>query len=216
MKLILAIVVTAIAYLVTFLVTKEIWAAIYAAGLGCLIYTIFATYELVKYFTAKKAKYIALVLATLWIGGISVNWVAVYKQIDFQTQALHYTLKGVTHSAAIVDLYRSSHAIKKEYFGINDASARSIQDILLNEFQFTNPQIGELDYHSLPNFSTNIEDPAPKFYATDLTDSSATLILQSTYVKGEDPLFKNYDGSRGLIQDKLTISINEVEYEFQN
>jgi len=55
-----------------------------------------------------------------------------------------------------------------------------------------------------------------RIFVATLSDDEVELIGQSTWAKGKDPEFRNYDGKRGMVQERAVLTAKGVTYESEN
>ena len=55
-----------------------------------------------------------------------------------------------------------------------------------------------------------------KIFVASITDDEVVLIGQAPWGKGKDPAFGNYDGKKGLVQERAVLTAKGVTYESQN
>jgi len=55
-----------------------------------------------------------------------------------------------------------------------------------------------------------------RIFVAAIADDEVVLIGQATWGRGKDPEFSNYDGKKGLVQERAVLTAKGVSYESQN
>jgi hypothetical protein len=65
-------------------------------------------------------------------------------------------------------------------------------------------------------YKSDFEGDSLKTFIQSLEPRRVVLVSQETYVNGRDPEFKNYNGQKGMIQEKCTLTEQGLNYESEN
>ena len=62
----------------------------------------------------------------------------------------------------------------------------------------------------------DLDQDSLKIFVASITPDEVVLVGQPSWGKGRDPDFDNYDGRKGLVQERATLTVKGVTYESEN
>jgi hypothetical protein len=214
MRWIIAVVIASIVISAAFILcirwTQDIWVATNTVGVLSFLYIAGLVYVAVRPPASRKMRGWTLVVAGVVCIALGIAWTSMCLQTRFQYNALHMVRKVIFHGVMHVELQKRALETFAAYHQQSEPKERSLGD-LFREHNPLEPGSSLLD--SLYEAQTEDGD---RVHLASLSDTLVVLIGQSTFVEGEDPSFRNFDGRMGMVQDQLRLTTKGVDIEIQN
>jgi hypothetical protein len=201
-------ILVAIAFIVTFLTTGNTWDAVIAGGIVSLLYVVGFLYWSTRPPTSPRQRWWTIGITSIVILGTMLHWNIMYKMTHWQYDTLHTIHKIIFHGVAQAMLQPKGVNTLSEYAGQHGSKSKSLGVVFRESTQFdtTNGLV-----------ANTTEWQQMKMFVASLSDSEVVLVAQdSIAIDGEDPRFKNFDGSYGMTQGRIRITRRGLEYEIQN
>jgi hypothetical protein len=188
--------------------TTDLWPQFYAAGIAATVYVIVLLLYAVRKPVSMKARVIATACFLLTLGAIIFSSIQMDKQSHWQADKIlqiRGTIgRGVMMNKMPPPLFKTLKAfheqgsIKKETIG--------------QIFQRLNDNASAGSNITKPIY----EGDSLKVFIKTLEPDRVELVSQETYVKGKNPQFDNYNGQKGMIQEKCILTARGITYESEN
>jgi len=199
--------VTAGAFVAVFSETHDTWTAVNVASLIAAAGLIAVTVIIVRRPVSRKFRWIVSIGAAVLILGTAYNTVIMYRMSRWQYSTLHLIHKVIQHGVARWHLADEGTRVLEAYYRDNRKKL-GLGDVYRRTTEFVDQEEGIVTVDSGGQM---------KILAATMNDSEVVLVALSTIrVDGEDPLFRNIDGSLGAVQDRMRITRKGMSYEFQN
>jgi hypothetical protein len=189
--------------------SPELWPALNAAGIAGAIYL----FAMIAYALRKPLK----TRLRLWVGIAAVvilalgafTWLRMQQESKYHAETLmkvrgtigrgvmRYDLMSTTGISTLYEFYRQ-HGAEKE----------SLADVFRRKYEGAAPG---LNIHK-PDWDGDVRQVIVARLEPDLIE----LVAQETYVKGRDPLFQNYNGQFGMMQEKAMLTEKGIDYVSEN
>ena len=201
-------VLVVIAFISTFFVTHNTWAATNAAGIVCLVYLlIFLVWTARAQQTAQR-RWWTLSIGIVTVAGTTFFWATFHDTTTWQAETLHTIHKVIFHGVSMDVLRTKGMKLLSAYSEQKPARKLTIGEVFRKETTFANPDSSIVDV----NQETNL-----RIFAEAVTDTHVVLVAQGILpIDGENKLFHNADGRKGMAQDRLMVTKRGVVYEIQN
>ena len=187
----------------------DLWPSLNAAGIAGAVYLLaMTTYALRKPMkTSLRIRAWVAVVVILALGAFT--WMRMQQQTEWQAATL-IKIRGVVSRGEMRNEMMSSLAIRtlNEFYRQYGVTKQTLADVFRRQNEGAAPGL-------------NIHTPQwPRDYrqviVAKLEPALIELVSQETYVKGRDPLFKNYNGQVGMIQEKLTLTEKGIVHVSEN
>lgn len=189
-----------------FSASGETWQALNLAGLASVGYVLaLVFFTTAKALPSKKRRWIilAVILGILITGE---RWRIMYMQSQFQAETL-MKIRGIIDEG-VLEAFMMGPATKilQGYHLKPPSSPETLKEVSARLYppRFFNPAV----------FDT-VEDLG-RIYLAVSSDSMVVLVGKSDYSLGHDAGFRNYDGSQGWLQRKVTITERGIRTEIEN
>jgi hypothetical protein len=197
--------------LVFFLIppSPELWPSLNAAGIAGALYLVAMTlFALRKPLRTRLRIWVGLAAVVILALGL-FTWTRMQQQTEWQKETL-MKIRGVIGRGVMRMDMLSTAAIKTldEFYRQHDATKQSLADIFRKEYVGAAPG---LNIHK-PDWDGDVR----QVIVAKLEPALIELVSQETYVKGRDPLFKNYNGQFGMIQEKVTLTEKGIVHVSEN
>ena len=189
--------------------SPELWPALNAAGIAGAVYLLAMTaYALRKPLGTRLRLWVGIAaLVILALGAFT--WIRMQQESEWHAETLtrirgvigrgvmRYDIMSTTALSTLYEFYRQP-AAKKE----------SLADVFRRKYEGAAPG---LNIHK-PEWDGDVR----QVIVAKLEPHLIELVAQETYVKGRDPLFKNYNGQFGMMQEKGTLTEKGIVYVSEN
>ena len=195
-----------------FLVTPpspELWPALNAAGIAGAFYLLAMTaYALREPLITRLRVWVGLAVVIILALG-AFTWTRMQQETEWQAETImkvrgtigrgvmRYGIMSTTAINTLYDFYRQRGA-KKE----------SLADVFRRRYEGAAPG---LNIHK-PEWDGDVR----QVIVARLEPGLIELVSHETYVKGRDPLFRNYNGQFGMMQERGTLTEKGIVYVSEN
>ncbi len=188
--------------------TNELWPQFYSAGIAAIIYLIALLVYVLRKPISAKARIITAICSFLVLGS------AVFASIEADMQS-HWQQNKLLEIRGLIGREIMASQMPKQlletlkiYYQQKQKESESLAQI----FRRTNAGA---------TVGSNIYTPAYpgdslKIIVQTLEPERVVLVSQETFIQGRDSLFGNYNGQKGMIQEKCTLTKLGVKYESEN
>jgi len=188
--------------------STELWPQFYAAGIAAIIYLIALLLYAVRKPVSIKACIVAIACFLITLSALIFSSIQMDKQSHWQADKL-MQIRGTIGRGVMMNkmppplfktlkVFHEQGSIKKE----------TISQI----FQRLNNNASVGSNISKPIY----EGDSLKLFIKELEPDRVELVSQETYVKGRNPQFDNYNGQKGMIQEKCILTARGIKYESEN
>jgi hypothetical protein len=189
--------------------SPELWPALNAAGIAAALYLFAVTaYALRK--PLKKSLQVWVGLAVVLILALgSFTWTRMQQETEWQAETI-MKVRGVIGRGVMRYDIMSTTAINTlyEFYRQQGKKRESLADVFRRRYEGAAPG---LNIHR-PEWDGDVR----QVIVAKLEPGLIELVAQETYVKGRDPLFKNYNGQFGMMQEKGTLTEKGIVYVSEN
>lgn len=184
------------------------WPSLYAAGLAAGAYVL----ALVTFTTRKpfplKARIIAWIVAIVFLGSAAMVSASLEKTTFWQRGQLLKILSAIQRGILFNEQQTPLVRTLDRYHAQPSPKKKSLKTIFRE--LFPNAAVG-LNIHKPEYDGDNLQ-----VFLAALSDQRVILVGQPMYGSGRDPEFKNYNGQKGLVQERMTLTEKGVVHESEN
>lgn len=184
------------------------WPPLHAAGLAAAAYLL----ALVAYTTRKpfprKGRIAAWIVTLVFIGS-AASFSTIFEKTTFWQQGQLQKILTVIHRGIFFDELQTPLVRTLDRYHAQRSQKKKSLGIIFREL-FPNVSIGN-NIH-VPGG----DDDKLQVLVAELSDQRIVLIGQPTHGNGRNPEFRNYNGQKGLVQERMTLSENGVVHESEN
>lgn len=186
----------------------EIWPSLNAAGLVAAVYLLaLMLYSLRKPFS-RRSRIVTWVLFALVGTAITISWRTMDKLTHWQRQTLFEIRRTIGDGIMTSQMSDTLLSVLTAYYEQPPTKRHALGAFYRSLY----PEIKESQRLVIEKY----QDSPPHVYLASLGDDAITLVGQETFVKGRSPDFNNFDGKRGMRQDRATLTEKGVKYESEN
>jgi len=186
----------------------SLWPQVNAAGIAAAAYlTVLVAYCIRKPFPVKTRLIVWLVFLVTGAGVVTA-WRTMDEMSHFQRSTLLQIHRSISDGALIVQSEQPFLETLKAYY----KQGKGKKETLGALFRRSHPDAKIGTNIHIPEF----EGDSTRIYLAELSDTEVVLIGRVTYVKGRVPDFQNYDGRKGMLQERTTLTEKGVRYESEN
>lgn len=188
--------------------STELWPSLNAAGIAGTVYLIaMLTYALRKPLEKRIRFWIALA-AIIVVALGAFTWVRMQNQTEWQAETIMKIRGVIGRGVMLYDMSGASLKTLDKFYQQRGSKKASLADIFCKE----NPGVA---------VGANIHKPEWggdqwQVIVTKLEPAAIELLSQETFVKGQDPQFKNHNGQVGMIQEKFILTEKGITYVSEN
>jgi hypothetical protein len=189
--------------------SSELWPALNAAGIAGAVYLLAMTaYALRKPLRTRLRVGVGVAAAVILALG-AFTWIRMQQQAEWNAETL-MRIRGVIGRGAMRYDIMSTTALSTlyEFYRQPAAKKESLADVFRRKYEGAAPG---LNIHK-PEWDGDVR----QVIVAKLEPHLIELVAQETYVKGRDPLFKNYNGQFGMMQEKGTLTEKGIVYVSEN
>jgi hypothetical protein len=188
--------------------TTELWPQFYTAGGAALVYLIALLLYSVRKPVSMTARILTLACSVITLGAIVFSSIRMDSTSHVQMNTLANMKTTHVREIMFYKLPRPLLATLRAYYQQEPGKKETLSQV----FQRQNG--------SVP-VGSNINKPLSegdtlKIIVETVEPDRLVLVTQETSVKGRDPEFLNYNGQKGMIQEKCTLTTKGVKYESEN
>jgi hypothetical protein len=188
--------------------SMELWPSLNAGGIAGAVYLIaMLTYALRKPLETRLRVWIGLATVLVLALG-AFTWMRMEDQTRWQAETLVKIRGVIGRGTMIYDTREASLKTLDEFYRQRGPQEESLADVFRR--QNTGAAVG-INIHK-PEW----ESDQRQVIVAKLEPALIELLSQETYVKGRDPLFKNYNGQLGMIQQKVILTEKGITYVSEN
>ncbi len=204
----IASVLVAAAFVGTFSYTGDTWAATNAAGIASMIYLLIFLYRVARPPLSAKWRWWTLGIGLVTIAGTTFFWAGMYSTTTWQAETLHTIHKVIFHGVSMDLLRTKGLKILSTYATQKEPKKLSVGEVFRKETALANPDSSIIEIAG---------DNGYRLFAEAVTDTHLVIVCQSILrIDGEDKAFMNFDGRKGMTQDRVIVTKRGVAYEIQN
>ena len=188
--------------------STELWSQFYAGGIAAILYlTAILIYALRKPVSI-KARIIVIACFLITLGAIIFSSIQMDMQSHWQSDKM-LQIRGTIGRGVM--MYKMPPPLFKTLKVFHEQGSIK-KETLAQIFQRLN------DHASV---GSNINKPmydgdTLKVFIKTLVPDRVELVSQETFVKGRNPQFNNYNGQKGMIQEKCILTARGIKYESEN
>lgn len=189
--------------------SPELWPALNAAGIAGAVYLLAMTaYALHKPLITRLRVWVGLAAIVILALG-AFTWMRMQQQVEWQAETL-MKIRGVIGRGTMQYDIMSTTAIRTlyEFYEQHGAKKESLEDVFRRRHEGAAPG---LNIHK-PDWEGDVR----QVIVARLEPGLIELVSQETYVKGRDPLFRNYNGQFGMMQERGTLTEKGIIYVSEN
>ena len=189
--------------------SPELWPALNAAGIAGAAYLFAMTaYALRKPLRTSLRVWVGVAAIVILALG-AFTWMRAQQQAEWQAETL-MKIRGVIGRGVMRLDMMSTAAIRTldEFYRQHGAQKESLADVFRRLHEGAAPG---LNIHK-PDWEGDVR----QVIVAKLEPSLIELVSQETYVKGRDPLFKNYNGQFGMMQEKVSLTEKGIVHVSEN
>jgi hypothetical protein len=188
--------------------STELWPQFYTAGVAAIVYLIALLIYAVRKPVSIKARVIAIVCFGFTLGGIT------FSSIQMDSNA-HWQINKIMQIRGIIGRGTMTYMMPQPLFKTLKVfhEQRSIKkETIAQIFQRLNDNVSVGSNIYKPEYEGDIL----KIFVKALEPDRVELVSQETFVKGRNPQFNNYNGQKGMIQEKCVLTARGITYESEN
>ena len=189
--------------------SPELWPALNAAGIAGAVYLLAMTaYALRKPLRTRLRVGVGVAAVVILVLG-AFTWIRMQQQAEWHAETL-MRIRGVIGRGVMRYDIMSTTALStlNEFYRQPAAKKESLADVFRRKYEGAAPG---LNIHK-PEWDGDVR----QVIVAKLEPHLIELVAQETYVKGRDPLFKNYNGQFGMMQEKGTLTEKGIVYVSEN
>jgi hypothetical protein len=189
--------------------SPELWPALNAAGIAGALYLLAMTaYALRRPLRTNLRVGVGLAAIVILVLG-AYTWMRMQQETEFHAETLMKVRGTIGRGVMRYDIM-STTAISTlyEFYQQHGAKKESLADVFRRKYEGASPG---LNIHK-PEWDGDVRQVIVARLEPDLIE----LVAQETYVRGRDPLFKNYNGQFGMMQEKGTLTEKGIVYVSEN
>jgi hypothetical protein len=189
--------------------SPELWPAVNAAGIAGGVYILAMTAFALRKPLRARLRVVAGIAAVVALALGAYTWTRAQQQVEWQAETL-MKIRGLIGRGVMRYDMMSMTAIRTlgEFYRQQGTTKESLADVFRRQHQGAAPG---LNIHK-PDWDGDIR----QVIVAKLEPARIELVAQETYVKGRDPLFKNYNGQFGMIQEKITLTDKGIVHVSEN
>jgi hypothetical protein len=189
--------------------SPELWPALDAAGIAGALYLIVMTAFALRR-PLKKSLQVWMGLAvviTLALGAFT--WTRMQQETEWHAATM-LKVRGTIGRGVMRYGIMSTTAINTlyEFYRQQGAKKESLADVFRRRYEGAAPGLNILK----PEWEGDVR----QVIVAKLDPGLIELVSQETYVKGRDPLFRNYNGQFGMMQERGTLTEKGIVYVSEN
>jgi hypothetical protein len=188
--------------------STELWPQFYAGGIAAIIYLIALLLYAVRKPVSIKARIIATACSIITLGALIFSSIQMDNQSHWQADKL-MQIRGIIGRGTMTcmipqPLFKTLKVFHEQGLIKKETIAQIFQR--LND----NASVGS-NIHKPEN-----EGDILKIFVQSLEPDRVVLVSQETFVKGRNPEFNNYNGQKGMIQERCILTAMGIKYESEN
>lgn len=188
--------------------TLDPWVPFPATGVVSAIFLI----ALVAYATRKpfplKQRVFSWVMVVVLLGGSAIFANNMHETTTWQKSQLIKILGVIQRGVLSTFIHEPLLATLEKYHRQPQRARKSIGDV----FKEIKPGVRAGDNIYVASY----EGDSLAIYVASLSNDEVVLVGQAAWGKGRNPEFTNYDGRKGLVQERATLTEKGVTYESEN
>ena len=188
--------------------STELWPQFYAGGIAAIIYLIALFIYAVRKPVSTRARVIAIVCFVITLGALVFSSIQMDKNANWQKDKLMQIRciigRGIIMHKIPQPLLKTLQVFHQQGSIKKETLAQVFQQLYDNASVGSN--INKPEY----------EGDTLKIFVKILEPDRVVLVSQETYVKGRNPQFNNYNGQKGMIQEKCILTSKGIKYESEN
>jgi hypothetical protein len=189
--------------------SPELWPALNAAGVAGAAYLVAMTaFALRKPLGTRLRVSVGLAMVVILVLG-AFTWTRMHEETEWHAKTI-MKVRGVIGRGVMRMDMMSTAAVRTldEFYRQQGTTKESLADV----FRRLNKGAAQgLNIHK-PDWDGDVR----QVIIAKLEPALIELVSQETYVKGRDPLFKNYNGQFGMIQEKVTVTVKGIVHVAEN
>jgi hypothetical protein len=189
--------------------SPELWPALNAAGIAGALYLLaMTTYALRRPLRTNLRVGIGLAVVIILALG-TFTWMRMQQETEWHAETLMKVRGSIGRGVMRYDIM-STTAIRTlyDFYQQRGAKKKSLADVFRRKYEGAAPG---LNIHK-PEWDGDVRQVIVARLEPDLIE----FVAQETYVRGRDPLFKNYNGQFGMMQEKATLTEKGIVYVSEN
>jgi hypothetical protein len=188
--------------------TTDLWPQFYAAGGAAFVYLITLLLYTLRKPVSTKACVITLVCFMIILGALVISSLQSDSLSHWQAKRL-MQMKGVIGRGVM--LYKMPQPLLETLRAFHQQMPGD-KETLSQVFRRLNGKATVGSNINKPEY----EGDSLKVFVQSLEPDIVVLVAQETFVKGRNPEFLNFNGQKGMIQEKCTLTSKGVKYESEN
>jgi branched-subunit amino acid ABC-type transport system permease component len=189
-------------------VRTELWPAVNVAGIVALCFIIALLFYVLRNPIRTRAKVLAALVAAIALAAIAIQWVRMEERTHWQKDQL-MRIRGVI-GRGVCTVEMTGHLLKTLdlYHRQSTGKPRTIADA----FAKVTPGA---------HLGMNIHKPEwaedeMTIVVTVMSPDSIVLVSRDLVAQGRDAAFRNYDGAKGMIQEKYILTTRGITHVSEN
>jgi hypothetical protein len=188
--------------------SMELWPQFYAAGVAAIVYLIALLSYAVRKPVSIKARIIAIACFVIALGALTFSSIQQDKQSHWQTDKLMQARSVIGRGIMLVKIPSPLLGTLQAFHQQGSTKKENLAQV----FQRLNDNVSVGSNIYKPEYEGDVF----KIFVQSLEPDRVELVSQETYVKGRNSQFKNYNGQKGMIQEKCILTAKGIKYESEN
>jgi hypothetical protein len=189
--------------------SPELWPALNTAGIAGAIYLLAMTAYALRRPLRTNLRVGVGIAAVVILALGTFTWVRMQQETEWHAERLMKVRGTIGRGVMRYDIMSTTGiGTLYEFYQQQGTQKESLADVFRRKYEGAAPG---LNIHK-PEWDGDVRQVIIARLEPDLIE----LVAQETYVKGRDPLFKNYNGQFGMMQEKGTLTKKGIVYVSEN